>query len=182
MESGDSVQASYVPQYERLPEPFEISDGIVVPPGSYQWARYGGSMETADKRPWVVRVETSWGSFYDGTMQQVQIGLTVKPSTHLSFSFEGERNDVSLPGGDFFTTIFSVKGDYNFSPNVSWANLIQYDNESRELGVQSRFRWILKPGNDLFVVVNRGWYRAFDGTYRGSFDRGSAKLQYTVIL
>ena len=33
------------------------------------------------------------------------------------------------------------------------------DSESRVLGVQSRFRWIIKPGSDLFLVINRGWYR-----------------------
>jgi hypothetical protein len=172
----------YTPEYERLPEPFEISDGIVIPPGSYRWNRYGGSLETADKRPWVVRIEASGGSFYDGTRRQIQMGLTLKPSTHLAFNLEGERNNVSLPGGDFFTTVFSANGDYNFSPNVFWANLIQYDSESRELGLQSRFRWILKPGNDLFVVVNRSWYREFDGDYHGIFDKGSAKLQYTFRL
>jgi len=117
-ESGDQVEVGYEPQYERLPEPFEISDGIVVPPGSYRWARYSAQFETADKRPWVVRIETGWGGFYDGTRRQVSLDLTLKPSTHLAFTFEGERNDISLPRGDFFTTVFMVKGDYNFSPNV----------------------------------------------------------------
>jgi Domain of unknown function (DUF5916) len=182
MESGDQVQVSCGPQFERLPEPFEISDGIVIPPGSYRWTSYGFEAETADKRPWVISIETGWGGFYDGTRREVRLGLTLKPSTHLAFGFEGERNDVSLPAGDFLTTLFSVKADLNFSPNVSWANLAQYDSESRELGFQSRFRWILKPGNDLFVVVNRGWYRDFDGAYHGSFDRGTVKFQYTFRL
>jgi hypothetical protein len=181
-ESGDHFEVNYTPQFERLPEPFEISDGIVIPPGSYEWTSYGFQVETADKRPWVVSIETGWGGFYDGTRRQVQLALTLKPSTHLAFGFEGERNDVSLPTGDFFTTVFSVKADYNFSPNVSWANLVQYDSESRELGFQSRFRWILKPGNDLFLVVNRGWYRDLDGAYRRSFDRGTVKFQYTFRL
>jgi hypothetical protein len=45
--------------------------------------------------------------------------------------------------------------------------------------MQSRFRWILKPGNDLFIVLNRGWYHDLEGRYHRLFDRGSAKLQYT---
>ena len=57
--------------------------------------------------------------------------------------------------------------------------LAQYDNESRLLGFQSRFRWILKPGNDLFVVINRGWAKTLDGSFDSSFDRASSKLQYT---
>jgi hypothetical protein len=46
--------------------------------------------------------------------------------------------------------------------------------------LQSRFRWILRPGNDLFLVLNRGWVRSLDDNhFEPSFDRGSAKLQYT---
>ncbi|MGH9390664.1 MAG: hypothetical protein ACRD1Z_13695, partial [Vicinamibacteria bacterium] len=76
--------------------------------------------------------------------------------------------------------ILAVRLDYNFSANVTWANLVQYDSESRLLGAQSRFRWILRPGNDVFVVVNRGWeHREIDGDLIPSFDKGSVKLQYT---
>ena len=73
-----------------------------------------------------------------------------------------------------------MRADYNFTPNVSWANLAQDDNESRIAGLQSRFRWILRPGNDLFLVLNRGWFRTLDDPrFEPSFDRESAKLQYT---
>jgi hypothetical protein len=37
-----------------------------------------------------------------------------------------------------------------------------------------------RPGNDLILVVNRGWFRALDdGRFEPLFDRESAKLQYT---
>lgn len=107
------------------------------------------------------------------------MGLTLKPSTHFNFGIESERNDVSLKQGEFYTQLFSVRGDFNFSPNLSWANLVQYDNESRLLGFQTRFRWILKPGNDLFVVLNRGWYRTLNRRYLSTFDRATVKLAYT---
>jgi hypothetical protein len=106
--------------------------------------------------------------------------VTVKPNTHVAISAQAERNDVTLPEGRFFTEILTIRADYNFTPNISWANLTQYDNESRVAGWQSRFRWILRPGNDLFLVVNRGWFRTFDdGRFEPRFDRESAKLQYT---
>jgi hypothetical protein len=39
----------------------------------------------------------------------------------------------------------------------------------------------LQPGNDLFLVLNRGWVRTLDDDrFEPSFDRGSAKVQYTV--
>ncbi len=182
-ESGDKVEFNVMPQYERLTEPFEIADGIVIPAGVYRMNRWRVQVETANKRPLVVQADYSWGEFYSGTRRDVKVEVTFKPSTHVLATVAFERNDVSLREGRFSAQVFTVRGDYNFSPNVSWANLVQYDSESRILGAQSRFRWILKPGNDLFLVLNRGWYhRERDNRYLPSFDKGSVKLQYTFRL
>jgi hypothetical protein len=178
-ESGEHLEWNYIPEFEHLDAPFEIATHIIVPAGSYRWTRYRAEANTATKRPWVVDAALWWGGFYGGTRRQLELGLTLKPNTHVALSIRTERNDVTLPQGAFYTQILTVRADYNFSANVSWANLVQYDNESRIAGLQSRFRWILNPGNDLFVVINRGWVKTFDGSFDSSFDRASSKLQYT---
>jgi hypothetical protein len=139
-------------------------------------------VSSATKRPWVVEAALWWGGFYGGSLRQLESQLTLKPSTHVALALQMERNDAQLPQGDFVAQVFSARLDYNASPNVTWSNLVQYDSDSRILGFQSRFRWILKPGSDLFLVVGRGWYRRFDGDYLPSFDKGSVKLQYTIRL
>jgi hypothetical protein len=177
--SGDLFEFQVAPEFERLPFSFPISRDVTVPAGSYQFTRYGVSVETATKRPWVVIAEANFGNFYNGTRRDLELALTLKPSHHLLLELAAQRADVDLVQGKFFTQLFSLQADYNFSPNISWANLVQYDNESRILGFQTRFRWILRPGNDLFLVLNRGWFRTFDHNYISSFDRGTIKLQYT---
>ena len=179
-ESGEHLEWNWIPQFEHLDAPFEITTGVIVPPGSYRFTRYRAEVNTAEKRPWVVDLAFRYGGFYDGHLKQLEGALTLKPSTHVLLKLGGEWNDVDLPEGPFKTRIYAVTFEYNFSPNVTWANLVQYDSESRLLGAQSRFRWILRPGNDLFLVVNRGWEkRVTDGDYIPTFDRASAKLQYT---
>src|SRR6266850_841542 len=179
-ESGEHLEWNYIPEFEHLDAPFEIATGVVIPGGSYRWTRFRAEANTATKRPWVIDAALWWGGFYAGNRRQLELGLTLKPNTHVALSLRTERNDVDLPQGSFYTQIVTVRADYNFTANVSWANLAQYDNESRIAGLQSRFRWILQPGNDLFLVLNRGWYRTLDDShFEPSFDRGSAKLQYT---
>jgi len=179
-ESGEHLEWNYIPEFEHLDTPFEIASGVVIPPGAYQWTRFRAEANSATKRPWVVDAALWWGGFYAGNRRQLELGLTLKPNTHIALAVRTERNDVALPEGAFYTQIVTVRADYNFTPNVSWANLTQYDNESRIAGLQSRFRWILRPGNDLFLVLNRGWYRTLeDSRFEPRFDRGSAKLQYT---
>ncbi|MBN1569009.1 MAG: carbohydrate binding family 9 domain-containing protein [Acidobacteria bacterium] len=177
--SGDLFEIEVLPQFERLSHPFPISREVTLPPGSYQFTRYGVRLETATKRFWVVDFESEFGDFYNGTQRSFELGLTLKPNSHLLLGLEAERADVDLVQGRFFKQLFSVQADYNFSPNISWANLVQYDNESRILGFQTRFRWILQPGNDLFVVLNRGWEKDSEHNYVSSYDRGTVKLQYT---
>ena len=180
-ESQERFEVNWVPEFQRLDAPFEIHPGVIIPPGEYRWTRYRFEVFTANKRPWVVQFSYWWGSFYSGSRQELNLGLVLKPSPHLRFELRSERNDVELEEGAFTTELYEVRLDYSFSPDVSWANLVQYDNASRLLGFQSRFRWILEPGNDLFLVFNRGWEDT-DGRFLPVFNRGSIKFQYTFRL
>ena len=181
-ESGEHLEWNYIPTFEHLDGPFEIQPGVVVPPGSYRFTRYRAEMNTATKRPWVLDFAFRYGGFYDGRLRQFQPALTLKPNGHLAVVLQMERDEASLPQGSFVTQLYSGRLNYNFSPNVTWSNLVQYDSESRLLGFQSRFRWIVKPGNDLFLVVGRGWFHRFDGDYIPNFDKASVKVQYTFRL
>jgi hypothetical protein len=176
--SGDAFRLEWAPQFERLDEPFEIQEGIFIPAGEYRYHAWLAQVETAERRRWVTTLEARWGSFYDGDLVRIGGGLTVKPSPHLRLSAEGEWSRGSLPTGDFTAEVFTGRLELNFTPDLGWSNLLQYDSDSRELGFQSRLRWRLRPGSDLFVVFNRGWLRE-DGRFRGYFDTGSAKVQHT---
>jgi hypothetical protein len=178
-ESGEQVRLEWVPQFERLDEPFEVQPGIVIPAGDYRYTAWFVEVETAERRRWVAEAEVRWGSFYDGNLTRVEGRLSLKPSAHLLLGAEAEWGHGELPGGDFTAKVLAGRLDLNFSPDLGWANLLQYDTDSRELGFQSRLRWRLRPGSDVFVVFNRGWIHDPDGTYRPYFDRGSAKIQHT---
>jgi hypothetical protein len=178
-ESGEELRFEWVPQFERLDEPFEIQPGIVIPAGDYHYTAWIAQVETASRRRWVAEVEARWGSFYDGDLTRVEASLVLKPSPHVLLAGGGEWSRGTLPSGEFTAKVLQGRLELNATPNLGWSNLVQYDSDSRELGFQSRLRWRVRPGSDLFVVVNRGWVREEDGSYRRYFDRGSAKVQHT---
>ncbi len=85
-----------------------------------------------------------------------------------------------LPEGDFTATILSSRVDYSASPRLSLSTLVQYDNRSKNLGWQTRLRWTLQPGNDLFFAFNQGWiHEEGDLRFRPQDRKVSAKFQYT---
>ena len=59
-----------------------------------------------------------------------------------------------MPAGDFKVKLISGNINYAFNSKWSWVNLVQYDNGSSTVGINSRLRWNPRAGEDLFVVIN----------------------------
>jgi hypothetical protein len=59
--------------------------------------------------------------------------------------------------------------------------MIQYDSVSRVLGWQSRFRWILRPGNDIYFVYTQNWLDdPILNRYATITKRAASKFIYTM--
>ena len=184
--SGDAVHNFFNPRinFERLFAPFEISPGIVLSPGEYRFTRYALFLSTAAKRRWQLNAQWVLGTYWSGYADEVNTTFTYKIPPGVTMSVTANQTFAKLPEGTFVARIMSTRVDYAASPFLSFSNLIQYDNRSRNLGWQSRIRWILQPGNDLFFVFNQGWVQDPTGGYRFSAEDGkvSAKLQYTFRM
>ena len=180
--SGDNVEASIVPTYERLKDPFEISAGVTLPGGSeYRFTRFRVSGQTANKRIVSVQPRIEWGHFLSGTRREMAIGMGLRPRPGVTVNLNYEFNDVDLPQGSFKTKLYRVVADTQFSPFMYLVNNVQYDSVSRVVGWQSRFRWILQPGNDIFFVYTHNWIDPLDVSARfATLDRrAAAKAVYT---
>ena len=65
--------------------------------------------------------------------------------------------DVSLPQGQFKTSIYGQKLSFSFSPDLRLNAFLQYNDETELIAANVRFNWIYRPGADLFVVFNQNW-------------------------
>ncbi|HEX6162813.1 MAG TPA: DUF5916 domain-containing protein [Vicinamibacterales bacterium] len=180
--SGDNLEASVVPSYERLKDPFEISDGVTLPAGSeYQFTRFRVAGQTANKRIVSVQPRVEWGRFLSGHRRELALGMGIRPRPGVTVNLNYEFNDVDLPEGSFQTKLYRVVADTQFSAFMYLVNNVQYDSVSRVVGWQSRFRWILQPGNDIFFVYTHNWIDPLDPSARFSTldRRAAAKAVYT---
>lgn len=180
--SGDNVELTVVPSYERLGQPFQIASGITLPAGAeYRFTRFRVSGSTANKRIVSVQPRLEWGSFLSGHRREIGMGVGLRPRPGVTLNLAYELNDVNLPEGAFETRLYRVVADTQFSPFMYLVNNVQFDSVSRVLGWQSRFRWILKPGNDIFFVYTHNWIDPVDPASRfQTLDRRSAaKAVYT---
>jgi hypothetical protein len=177
---GDRIEFQIFRQAERLEVDFEISDGILLPRGSaFDWTRYQVVYNGATNRVIAPRVEYSTGDFWGGDREEFNLQFTLRPRPGLFAQVSSEYNNVRLPGGSFITRLLRADVRTQFSPWMSLANNIQYDSVSRIVGWQMRYRWILRPGNDIFVVYTHNWRDSLDAGYQTIDRRGVTKAVYT---
>jgi hypothetical protein len=55
----------------------------------------------------------------------------------------------------------------------------QYDNFSNELGTNFRVKWTVRPGDELFFIVNQGYDTSFE-RFRPTQNDTSLKGAWTV--
>jgi hypothetical protein len=180
--SGEHFTYNYTPDFERLFVPFRIHPGVTIPPGAYWFYRHTATFETAQNRPLYFKIKGETGSFYDGESQELSPQLVWSRNRHLTTSFELQQYWVKLREGGFRTRLALFKLDYAFNPSLSLANFLQYDTDSRNLGLQSRLRWMIQPGNELFFVINHSWkYVSFDRFERleAFMTNARLKINYT---
>ncbi|MEM6844328.1 MAG: DUF5916 domain-containing protein [Bacteroidota bacterium] len=158
LESGDRVEANYMPRGERLVEPFEIADGVVIPEGEYHFTRYRLEAELAAKRKLNGQLTWWFGSFYGGWLDELEATLNLNPSSILNFEFIGTHNIGRLPYGNIDQTLLGFRVRFNASPDLQLNSFIQYDTDTRNLGVNARIHWIYHPQGDLFLVFNHNTY------------------------
>jgi hypothetical protein len=135
-------------------------------------------MMTSQSRPFSLRNHFKSGSFYSGTLRGYEFELTWRKDRHLTTSFTWEQNWIRLKEGNFNTSLVIYRLDYSFTPFITLANFVQYDTDSRNIGLQSRLRWILKPGNEFFVVFNQNWQENELDRFQSALTRFQVKLNY----
>ena len=152
--SGDMVSLSSQYQFDKLVKPFNIFDDISIPAADYDFWRHTLMASSAKRRNLWGLAKIGLGSFYSGHRTDLLIQTGYKICVPVYLGLDAERRQVNLTEGDFVTQIYRINLNFLFSPNISWYNFAQYDNDTETIGWQSRFQWIIRPGKEIFLTFN----------------------------
>ena len=155
--AGDRISIFSSYNFERIFEDFEIQDSIIIPPGDYNFADVGLFLRTDGSRPVSFFGYYTKGTFFGGNRLMANSTLSLRLSRLLSAETVWSYNDVALPAGSFKASVVRERIKLAFSPNLFWNTLMQYNNTTDLLTLNSRFNWIYRPGADIFLVYNQDW-------------------------
>jgi hypothetical protein len=164
---------------EGLLEPYEISEGIFVPTGTYrnaELALYGHTNQSA----WIsFSFSTTIGGFYSGDRVALRPAMQIRLGDRFTSSLSWVQNDVDLPEGDFITKVGRLRMSYSFTPKIALEALFQYNNVDDFFSTNLRFSWLRKANTGLYVVFNdiKGYDR-----YTGEVPNRSLVVKYTHMF
>jgi hypothetical protein len=177
--SGAEIHTGINFIHEGLLEPFEISDGISVPAGSYGNHELQLVGFTDQGAPLSVSLDVYIGGFFNGDRVVVSPGLLWRHGDRFTSEWRWERQDVDLPTGEFVTDLGRVRLSWSFSTRSTLQALFQYNNVDDLWSANLRYSWLRTANTGLFIVYNdiRGGSR-----YAGDQPNRSLLIKYSHLF
>ncbi len=184
--SRDRFYARLVQAKEVLLNDFSIfraSDGsrsVIIPGGSYTFNEARVFLNTGTHRKLSANLSVWAGEFYDGDHLEFRSAITWRPTNQLEFGLTHNENSIKLPGGDFKVRQINLQANFSLNTRWSWNNLLQYDNVSELMGLNSRLVYIPEAGQQAILVFNYGAQdRDKDNNFISTNSNLSLRMTYT---
>ncbi|MBB82886.1 MAG: hypothetical protein CL931_03650 [Deltaproteobacteria bacterium] len=199
----DAFEILFYYSYDAPRRSFYIADHIGILPGRHHSVSGIFRVETSQHRKLRFRYHTGFGQLFGGVGLRIAPLVEWRPSKYLLVSLEydrrqfwgvkscyglideapGSRNCVNEPGADIQKRGFAIqlaraRLQVNFSPDIGWSTLVQWDNATDSAQFQTRLRWIVKPGREFFVVVGQN-LDTKPGDIRVRETQPTAKVRWT---
>jgi len=139
---------------EGVSEAFEISDGVIVQPGTYDHSEAQLVLFTNQSRPISINLRSVLGGSFGGKRYLNSATLGLRSGDKFNAALSYQYNKFDLPGGDFTANIFGSQLSYSFTPQMYLQGLIQNNTVDKLWAINLRFGWLQQANTGLFVVYN----------------------------
>jgi hypothetical protein len=163
---------------ENLLQSFRIVPSVTIPPGDYRFTRHEIWLRGSTARPISGRVLFATGDFYGGRRNDYAFEPEWRLNSRFTLTGRFHYNDIKLPQGNIRIRSAQVRTTVAFTTKVVWNAVVQYDNQSSTLGLNTRLRWTVEPGRDLYLVFSQG-YAATSDYFRPTYSEASMKAAWT---
>lgn len=161
-------------------DPTDTENGLTLPNNQgYHFNTV--SMEYMTNRANMVSAtgESTIGRFFNGDIFSLEGSVFLRLLPKAQISLAVNYNQISLPEPYPSANLWLInpKIEITFSKSLFWSTLVQYSNQSDNLGINSRLQWRFAPLSDLFIVYNDNYFvNQFSPRYR------SINLKFTYWL
>lgn len=149
-----------------------LKDVYVKNRSEHTWTSWSTSFVSSPRSLFTYALNSRYGTYFgEGTRLRLntQIGYRFQPFVSLSLSAEYNKikdvnvfrtadNKPTLGGTDFW--LVQSKFDITFTNKIFWTTYIQYNEQVKNVNLNSRIQWRYKPASDVFLVYSDNYLPA----------------------
>ena len=168
-QSGMEIHTGYNITREGVKDPFEIVDGVVIQPGTYDHGEVQLVYMGDQSQPFNASMRLVAGGRFGGDRITATPTIRYRIGEKFSSEFAYIYNDFDLPvpNGKFTANLARIRLSYSFTPKILVQMLAQYNEQADRISTNFRFSWLQSANAGLYVVYNEVDERGIGAPPRG---------------
>ena len=168
-QSGMEIHTGYNVTTEGVKTPFEIVDGVVIQPGTYDHGELQLVYQGDQSQPLNASMRIVAGGRFGGDRLSMTPTIRYRIGEKFSSEFAYIYNDFDLPvpNGQFTANLARIRLSYSFTPKMLIQLLAQYNEQADTISTNFRFSWLQSANAGLYVVYNEIDERGIGAPPRG---------------
>jgi hypothetical protein len=150
--------------YIRLLRPFDplnTGKGVLNTGTEHLWNTWGANYFSKPQKLYTYSFSGQYGGYFaDGTRLNLTADIGYRFQPYVNIAMSTSYNNILLPQPWSRTNLWLVgpRTDFTFTNKLFLTTFIQYNNQQKNLNVNTRFQWRYKPASDLFIVFTDNYY------------------------
>ncbi len=164
--STSQLNFSYSHNYVKLLDDFDPTNSdddeapVLVTGSDYSWHVYRLRYESNRINRFYYQITAQGGGFFNARRLSFSGRATyrLQPLAEISVTFDYNQLRFEAPFEDTNILLVGPRLDFTFTDKIFLTTFVQYNEQSNNLNINTRFQWRFKPVSDLFVVYTDNYF------------------------
>ena len=150
--------------YIRLQRPFDpvnTGKGSLATGTEHVWKAGGFNYASEPQKMYTYSLSGQYGGYFaNGNRLNLAGDLGYRFQPYVNIAMSTSYNHIVLPQPWGVTNFWLVgpRTDFTFSNKLFFTTFVQYNNQQKNINLNTRFQWRYKPASDLFLVFTDNYY------------------------
>lgn len=137
------------------------NEGLKLEAGSrHLFNNFNIRIQSDERKQLFFKGNSQIGEYYNGNRVYVNSELRFRVSPWGNLSLRYAYNDIKLPQ-PYSSAIYHLLGpklEITFTDKIYFTTYLQYNSQSDNININSRFQWRFKPSSDFFIVYTENYF------------------------
>lgn len=129
----------------------------------HSWNAWGTTFVSKPQKLFTYGFSTRYGGYYANGSRlnlSADLGYRVQPYVNITLSASYNHIDLPKPWGVTDFWLIGPRVDLTFTNTFFLTAFVQYNDQQKNLNVNTRLQWRYKPASDFFLVYTDNYYSA----------------------